>query len=171
MEFYDVVKDRHSVRVFTARPIEEERIERILEAANAAPSAGDLQAYEIFVLRDKTMLASLAKAAYGQAFIARAQLALVFCTNARRSTVKYGARGERLYAIQDASIAATFAMLAIAAEGLATTWIGAFDDDRVAEVIGNPPGLVPVAIIPIGYPGEDPLPTPRRPLSDIVHEL
>jgi nitroreductase len=171
MEFYDLVKERRSVRVFTAQPIGEERVQRILEAANAAPSAGDLQAYEIVVVRDRAALARLAKAAYGQGFIAQAQLALVFCTNAGRSSIKYGTRGERLYAIQDATIAATFAMLAITAEGVATTWVGAFDDERVAEVIGNPPGLAPVAIIPIGYAGEDPPPTPRRPLSDIVHEL
>ena len=76
----------------------------------------------------------------------------------------------RLYSLQDATIACTFAMLAAVAEGLSTVWVGAFDDEKAHRAIGSPAGIQPVAILPIGYPAEAPGQSPRRRLSDLVHE-
>jgi len=117
------------------------------------------------------MRQDLARAAFDQAFIAQAPIVLVFCTNAARSAERYGERGVRLYALQDATIAATFAMLATHDLGLATCWIGAFDDDAVHTVIKAPPQHIPVAMLPIGYPVTNPPARPRRPLADMVHRL
>ena len=94
---------------------------------------------------------------------------MVFCANPARSAAKYRERGTRLYAIQDATIACAFAMLAATALGLGTVWVGAFDDVAVQKVLGTR-DLLPVAILPIGYAAEEPEPTPRRSLSDLVHE-
>jgi nitroreductase len=93
----------------------------------------------------------------------------VFCTNAARSADRYGKRAEHLYAVQDATIACTFAMLAATAQGLATVWVGAFDPDAVSKVVGAPPGIAPVAILPIGRAGETPEAPGRRGLEDLVH--
>jgi nitroreductase len=112
----------------------------------------------------------LARAA-DQSFIAQAPIILVFFANTGRSARKYGSRGRELYALQDATIAATHAMLAAADQGLGTVWIGAFDPAKVTEAVGTPPDWVPVAIIPIGYAAESPLPTPRRPIDELVHDL
>ncbi len=169
MEFFDVVQERHSIRAFRAETIEPDKLQQILQAANQAPSAGNLQGYEIFVVQDAAKKAALAEAALNQEFIADAPVVLVFCTNAARSAQKYGRRGETLYTIQDATIACTFAMLAATAVGLASVWVGAFDTTAVQQIIGAPEGIVPVAILPIGYAAGSPRLTTRRELSDIVH--
>ncbi|MGA2267274.1 MAG: nitroreductase family protein [Bryobacteraceae bacterium] len=168
MELFEVIERRHSVRAFTPRPVEVEKVTRVLEAANAAPSAGNLQGYEIFRVAGKKERTMLARAALDQFFIESAPVVLVFCANPARSAGKYGERGARLYAIQDATIACTFAMLAATALGLGTVWVGAFNDAAVEHVLGTR-NLLPVAILPIGYPAEEPEPAPRRPLSDLVH--
>ncbi|MCE5311060.1 MAG: nitroreductase family protein [Acidobacteriales bacterium] len=168
MDLFDVIKRRRSVRAFTAQPVKAGDLEQILAAANAAPSAGNLQAYEIFLVTQEKQRVLLARAALDQFFIAQAPVVLVFCANQARSAPKYRERGKRLYAIQDATIACTFAMLAATALGFGTVWVGAFDDAAVERVLGRD-DLLPVAILPIGYPGEKPEPTPRRPLADLVH--
>ena len=171
MEFFDAVKSRHSIRAFAATPIDGDKLQAILEAANRAPSAGNLQAYEIYlVTQDRDRLA-LARAALEQWFVARAPVVLVFCAHPGRSARRYGQRGVRLYAIQDATIACAFAMLAATALGLATVWVGAFDDDSVRRAIRAPADTVPVALLPVGYAGEVPETTSRRRLSNLVHEV
>jgi nitroreductase len=149
--------------------VEAEKVLQVLSAANAAPSAGNLQGYEIFrVTRDKQRTA-LARAALDQYFVSQAPVVLVFCANQARSAAKYGERGARLYAVQDATIACAFAVLAATALGLGTVWVGAFDDAAVQRVLDRH-DLLPVAIVPIGYPAEEPEPTARRSLADLVHE-
>jgi nitroreductase len=169
MDFFELIQHRHSVRLFTSQPVEEQKLQAILEAANSAPSAGNLQAYEIYLVTDPARLSLLAGAALDQDFVAQAPVALVFCANPARSARKYGRRGTNLYCLQDATIACTFAHLAAAALGLASVWVGAFDDESVRQAIGVGDNLLPVAILSIGYSGEQPKPTSRRSLSDLVH--
>jgi nitroreductase len=169
MELFQVFSMRRSVRAYQSKKVEDEKLNRILEAANSAPSAGNLQAYGIVVVKDASTRMRLMEAAWGQDFIAQAPVVLVFCTDPNRSSRRYGIRGESLYSLQDATIACTYAMLAAVDLGLATVWVGAFNDDMVAEAIGVSPPVRPVAILPIGYPAEFPAPTPRRSLSDLVH--
>jgi nitroreductase len=171
-DFFATVRHRHSVRHFIQdRAVEPEKIHAILEMACAAPSAGDLQAYQIHVLQAATRRAQLANAAFDQTFIAQAPLSLVFSADPQRSASRYAERGAALYALQDATIAATYAQLAIVAAGLGSTWIGQFDEERVRHVIESAPELRPVAILAVGYPAEFPEPTPRRKMSDIVKHL
>ncbi len=146
-------------------------MEAILEAANRAPSAGNLQAYEIYVVTRRTALRALVHASFGQEFVAETPVVLVFCAHARRSSRKYGRRGTCLYCIQDATIACTYAQLAATTLGLATVWVGAFNDDAVREVIGVDCDLLPVAILPIGYGAEMPAETARRPLPGLVNYI
>jgi nitroreductase len=169
MELRDIITARRSVRAFEGREIEAEKLDKILEAANLAPSAGNLQAYEVYVIRQAAGRAALAKAALDQSFLAGAPVDLVFCTNPERTKWKYGRRGIQLYAIQDATIACTFAMLTAVELGLSSVWVGAFDDDAVRQAIGAPAEITPVAILPLGYPAETPEARPRRLINDLVH--
>ena len=171
MEFFEVIRNRHSIRAFTAQGIEPEKIQAILEAANAAPSAGNLQGYEIFAVTQRDVLLALQRASNEQEFIGQAQIALVFCAHPARSAGKYGERGVNLYCAQDATIACAYAQLAATALGLATVWVGAFNDDGVREAIHVGSDLRPVAILPIGYPGKEPKIRPRRELSELVKWL
>ncbi|NGO39500.1 nitroreductase [Limisphaera ngatamarikiensis] len=169
-DFFALVEDRRSVRAFEARPVEPGLVERVLRAAQRAPSAGNLQAYEVVVVRDPQTIRSLAALCYNQTFIAQAPVVLVFCADPARSAVKYGAKGESLYALQDATIAAAYAELAVAALGLATCWVGAFDESELARRLKLRPGLRPIALFPVGWPAEQPARTPRRPFEEVVHE-
>lgn len=129
-----------------------------------------MQAYEIFLVKDKKKKEELAVAAFEQEFIAEAPLVLVFCANPSRSAWKYGNRGKSLYSIQDATIACTFAMLTATSLGLGCCWVGGFDEKEVKKVLGIK-NLIPVAILSIGYPAEKPYITSRRSLKDLVHEI
>lgn len=171
MDFFKVVENRRAIRGFDGRPVEEEKLRAILEAANAAPSAGNQQAYDIYVVRDVRRRSALSRAAYAQGFVLTAPVSLVFCASPARSDPRYGSRGRDLYSVQDATIACAFAMLAAVAQGLATVWTGAFDPEEVRAVIGEPENSTPVAILPIGYAAAEPEPRVRRPLEELVHEV
>jgi nitroreductase len=171
MDFFELVKARRSVRAFTDKPIEAEKFQQILEAANCAPSAGNLQSYEIYVVRGLEQRQALVRAALNQEFIAQAPVALVFCAHPQRAADRYGARGVNLYSLQDATIACSFAVLAATALGLASVWVGAYDDEDVRQAIGAPEEHIPVAVLPLGYGAEAPPARPRRGLPDLVHEV
>lgn len=171
-DFFETVRHRHSVRRYMDMSVEQEKLHAILEMACAAPSAGDLQAYRILVVQDASKRAALQQAAHDQPFIAEAPVCLVFCSDNPRSAQKYGERGDKLYALQDATIAATYAQLAVVAAGLGSTWVGYFDEDAVKQTLGiAEQGLHPIAMLSIGYPAELPEPTRRRPLNDVVNYL
>ena len=171
MDFFEVVETRQSIRAFQDKPIEPEKLQRILETINRAPSAGNLQGYEVYLVIKRTVLKSLARATSGQDFIAQAALALVFCVHPARSAQKYGQRGSTLYCVQDAAIACAYAQLAVTALGLATVWVGAFDEEAVREAIGVGLDLRPVAFLPIGYAAEKPEMRTRRLIDDLVHRV
>ncbi len=171
MELLDITMRRRSIRAFADRPLEEEKLQRILEIVSLAPSAGNLQAHEIYVVTDRRQKQALAKASLGQEFVAAAPVVLVFCACPERSAGRYGERGRNLYSLQDATIACTYAMLAVTDLGLATVWVGAFGDNAVSCAIGLKADIRPVALLPIGYAAEHPTATSRRSLSDLVHRL
>jgi nitroreductase len=169
MSLFSLIQFRRSVRLFKDIPVEGEKLQKILEACNLAPSAGNLQGYETYVVTSPEQRQGLVMAALGQGFLAQAPVDLVFCANPQRSAVKYGARGRELYSIQDATIACTYAMLAAQELDLTTVWVGAFQEEYVRQAAGIPEDLIPVAILPIGYAAESPRPRPRRKLEDLVH--
>jgi nitroreductase len=170
MDFFETLKARHSIRKYVeGAKVEESSLQTILEACNAAPSAGNLQGYRIIVVRSDDQKSAVAEAAYGQTFITNAGVLLAFVADFSVSAERYGDRAQ-LYAIQDASIAATVACYAATDLGLGTCWIGAFDDDQMAKVLGVPEGSRPVAIIAVGKPDQSPSGRSRRPLDDIARE-
>ncbi len=166
MDYFDLLKKRASIRSYLPKAVEEEKLQKILRAANSAPSAGNLQGYEIIVVKNKNKKKELAKAAWGQSFISEAPLDLVFLQNPHRSGSKYGKRGEELYSLQDATIAAAFAHLASFEVGLGSCWVGAFDEIKVKRVLNT--DLRPVSILVVGYPQGKSTVTKRRKLSDLV---
>jgi nitroreductase len=170
MDYFTVIDTRRSMRKYTDEPIEEEKLQKILESANKAPSAGNLQGYEIYIVRTIEQRKALVKAAWDQEFLAEAPVVLIFCANPERVVEKYQERGSDLYCIQDATIACVFSMLAAKALGLDTVWVGAFVEESVRKAIQIPDNLRPVSILPIGYAGKEPRIRPRRELKDLVHE-
>ncbi len=167
MDFFDVLRARHSIREFSTRNVANTELKKILSAADAAPSAGNLQSYEIVAIRDPERKAALARAAFGQDSIASAPVILVFCADPKSSAAKYADRGADLFCIQDATIAASYAQLSATALGLASVWVGAFDEKAVRNIVG---GLKPICILPVGYAAAKPEITSRRRLDELVHQ-
>lgn len=169
MEFSDVLKTRRSIRFYSNKQVEEQKLTKILEAVNSAPSAGNLQAYEIVIVREPKIKEKLMYAAWGQKFILQAPINLIFFANPEKSAHAYGKRGEELFAIQDATIAASYAQLAAVDLGLGSVWVGSFDDAEVNEITNAPHNLKPVAIIPIGYYERTSTKTPRREIKEFMN--
>jgi nitroreductase len=84
MDFFEVVEKRQSVRKYAAQPIEPDKLNTILQAANRAPSAGNFQAYEIYVVNCAAQQKALTAATFNQDFVGQAPLSLVFCMNPSR---------------------------------------------------------------------------------------
>ena len=169
MDVLDAIKGRRSVREFKPEPVKEADLQKILEAAQWAPSAGHCQPLELVVVRDEAVKQKLVRAALGQSFIAEAPIVLVVCADVARTSSRYGKRGADLYCIQDTAAAVQNIHLAAYALGYATCWIGAFDEGEAADAIKAPANVRPLAIIPVGKPAEKPSAPRRMPLEEIVH--
>jgi nitroreductase len=166
--FLAFLSSRASVRDFPPSPLTEAEIEAILRSARTAPSAGNREAWDVVVVTDGEVREALAGAAFSQTHVREAPCILVVCANYIRSMSRYGERGI-LYAIQDATIACTYMMLAAHAGGLRSCWTGAFDEEEVKEILGLPGHLRPVSLLAVGrgkIPAER---TGRMELSEHVH--
>jgi len=169
MDFWEVVGKRRSIRRFERdRDVPKEAVERLLEAAISAPSAGNMQPWHFFVVRKGETKLGLARAAWGQHFVTEAPVVIVVCADPGRSGRRYGQRGTDLYCLQDTAAATQNILLAAVASGLGACWVGAFDEGAAARALDLPSHLRPVAIVPIGYPAESPYRPARRALREVT---
>lgn len=169
MELRETIFKRRSIRAFRDEEVEEEKLLKVLKDANQAPSAGNLQARDFIVVKDKETKKDIARAALDQDFIGQAPVVIVVCANTMRSAAKYGRRGAELYSILDAALAAQNLMLSCTEEGLGSCYVGAFYEEQIKKLLGIPETLHPIGIIPIGYPDEEPYITDRVSIERIVH--
>jgi nitroreductase len=160
MEVADVIELRRSVRRYLDREVSGGMLKAILHAGQMAPSAGNMQGRDFIVVKDRGVRESICSAALGQRFIAEAPVCIVVCANVARSSSRYGKRGE-LYAVQDSAASAMNMMLMAYDLGLGTCWVGAFNEKAISELLNIPQGVRPVALIPVGHPGESPDVPPR----------
>ena len=170
-DLMDAIRERRCRRRYKPDTIPNPTISRLLEAAQWAPSGGNIQPWHFFVIINETKRQQLSEAALGQRSIVEAPVAIVVCAIPSMSKAKYGERGERLYSLQDTAAAVQNILLAAEGFGLGTCWVGAFEDQKVREVLEINQEMRPVAIIPVGYyldeEKENRVP-PRRALEDIV---
>lgn len=167
------ILERRCVRKFESTPIPSATIGRILEAAQHAPSAGNLQPWEFYVVLSQEHKSKLSEAAFNQNSILEAPVVIAVCANPELCGQRYGARGVELYYLQDTAAAVQNILLAATGYGLGSCWVGAFDEQRVAQVLNLPNSLRPVAMIPLGYALEETAyqVPPRRALDEFVHIL
>lgn len=168
MHLKDAIKLRRSIRSFQNSDVSSDVIEHILSLAIEAPSAGNLQPWRIIILSKKEDKKEVAKIAYNQNFITQAPFAIIIAADTKKCMSVYGVRGRDLYSIQDTSALIENILLIATDCGLGTCWVGAFDEKALAEFLDLPDGIRPVAIIPIGYPAENPPNRGRTPLKDIL---
>ncbi len=170
LDVMEAIRGRRSVRAFKrGTNVSEETVEKLVDAARWAPSAGNIQPWEFVIVRTAEVKKRLAEAAFNQSFLEEAQVVIVVCADENRSSEGYGERGKTLYCIQDTAAAAQNIHLAAFSLGLSTCWVGAFKEEWVSEVLKVPRGLRPVALIPVGYPSEFPSARSRRAADRIVH--
>lgn len=168
MEFSEVISKRRSVRHFNTRlVVTDQDVTALLEAAVAAPSAGNIQPWRFFVVRTPEARERLA-GALAQRWAAAAPVVIVVAVDPRPCAARYKDRGEQLYAIQDTAAAVENILLAAVDRGLASCWIGAFDERAVAEAVGIPSPVSPIAVLPVGYPAEAAGRPARRPLAEVT---
>jgi nitroreductase len=160
MDVYEAIKMRKSVRSYESRDVPDEVLTRILDAARLAPSANNFQEWRFVVVRDAQTRRKIARAACRQTFVGEAPVVLACCAKDSRHVMTCG---QASYPI-DAAIAIDHITLCAAAEGLGTCWIGAFYEDEVKQILGIPPNIRVVALMPLGYP-RDPEPVRKLRLS------
>jgi nitroreductase len=167
-DFFDFLKSRSSVRSYERVPLSEEEIEYILACAGTAPSAGNLESWDVVVVTDEEVRAALSQAAFSQAHVEQAATVFVVCANYVRSMSRYGERGI-LYGLEDAAIACTYMMLGAHAHKLQTCWTGAFDDDEVREILDLPQHIRPIALLAVGRGNPPAVLTGRMAPGEHVH--
>jgi len=166
MEFYDVLKKRRSIRKYKAQPVEKDKLNRILEAARIAPSAKNSQPWHFIVIEDAGVKSAL-KEAYRQDWFTSAPVIICVCGEPAKS---WNRRDGKSYLDVDVAITFEHLILAAAAEGLGTCWIGAFDPAAVKRALNLPDGIEPIAMTPLGYPDEEPRPFARKSMAEIVRK-
>ncbi len=170
MNILEIIKTRRSVREFIDRKIPENAIDVLIEAIRWAPSAGNLQSRKFYFVFNEELRKKLAQAELKQnfaSFITRAPLVVVACADHQLAS-RYGERGIRLYSIQDTAASVQNLLLAAHDLGLGTCWVGAFKEENVKEILNLPDNLVPVAVIPVGYPALTPKAPDRVSRMDAV---
>ena len=170
MNLLDVIMNRRSIRTFKKQELSQKTVEKLLEAARWAPSAGNVQPWEFVIASSQQTKQKLSKAAFGQKNLEEASVVLVVCADEKRAAESYGVRGKKLYCLQDTAAAIQNILLTACSLGLGSCWIGKFKEDAVRKVINAPKEMRPVALIPVGYPNEAPAARSRRPLSEIMHK-
>lgn len=168
MDFSEVMAQRRSVRHYDIkRDVTDADVRALLDAATTAPSAGNIQPWRFTVVRSPESREKLATA-LRQRWATTAPVTIVVSMDPRPCAARYGDRGESLYAIQDTAAAVQNILLTAVDRGLASCWIGIFEEEAVKAALGLPQAFVPVAILPIGYSAESSTRPARRPLAEVA---
>lgn len=149
MEFLELAKKRYSVRAYDNRPVEKEKLDKILAAAHVAPTAANLQPVKLIAVQEKEQLNKLAKTAN----IYHAPLAIIVCADHKKAWVR--PFDQKQTTDIDASILTDHMMLQATELGLGTVWVCYFKPDIVKKEFHLPDNLEPVNILVIGY-GKEP---------------
>ncbi len=168
MDFDKCLKGRRSIRDYKDKKINITDLNKILDAARYAPSAGNLQNYRFIIVEDGEKRKKLAEACLDQEFVAKAPISVVVCDDSEDVVRHYGKRG-KLYAIQNCAVVIQNIMLKANDLGLGSCWVGAFDEDKVRAILKIPDSIRPEAIITIGYSNEKAEMPRRYDLKDLVY--
>ena len=203
MDIIGAIQKRRSIRRWNPKPVEKEKIEKVLEAGRRAPSWGNTQPWRFIVVQDKAKIEEIAKAAGGQPHISAP--VLIVCCGAindlsrkqHRETLAQlrdlgvmdwtdevldnvvlgsevfapyllGESGMTIKVGEQIMIAVAYMTLEAVNQGLGTCWVGAITPKEVHKVMNLPKDIFVHTLLPLGYPGEDPKPRPRKDISKII---
>jgi nitroreductase len=164
MDFLELSKLRYSVRAYRPDPVEDSKLQQVLEAARLAPTAANRQPFQLIVIHTAGRQEEL-KRLYHREWFSQAPLVIGICTLPSTAWVR---RDGKNYADVDATIAMDYLILAAAALGLGTCWVAAFDPAAAREILQLPELVEPIAFTPLGYPADQPIPKKRKSLAELV---
>jgi nitroreductase len=167
MEFADLIQKRYSVRNYQTKPVEDDKLNKVLEAARLAPTAHNFQPFKLIVVKTRGNEENL-KRIYDRKFFVEAPIVICACTLLEEGWTRDDGKN---YAEVDTTIAMDHLILAATELGLGTCWIGKFDLKAAREVLNVPENVLPLVFTPLGYPNDTPRTKQRKSMDDIViHE-
>ena len=164
MEFSELITRRYSVRAYKPDPVEEDKLQEVLEAARLAPTANNQQPFQLIVIHTAGREEDL-KRIYAPGWFVQAPFVVCGCGLSGQGWVR---RDGRSYLDVDLAIAMDHMILAAANAGLGTCWIANFDETAARQVLRLPDDVEPIIFTPLGYPADQPGPKRRQPLTDLV---
>ncbi len=164
MDFSELINTRYSVRAYTPDAVEEDKLQRLLEAALLAPTAANRQPFRLIVIHTAGREEELRRI-YRKDWFVQAPLVIGICGIPAKAWVR---RDGKSYMDVDVAIVMDHLILAAADLGLGTCWVGAFDPSAAREILALPDDVEPIAFTPLGYPADQPRPKKRKTLSELV---
>ena len=164
MELKEAVKKRQAIRDYEDKPVPEDKLLKVLEAARLAPSASNRQPWKFIVVREGKRRQELARATGGQNHVAKAPVVIAAVATMPEYVMRSGVPA---YAV-DLAIAVDHMTLAAADEGLGTCWIGAFSQEEARHILNVPEKYRIVTLLPLGFPKQAGRPKMRKSLDEIV---
>jgi len=178
MELFEAIKSRRSIRKYSGKPVEDEKLQAVLEAVRTAPSWANYQCWRLVVVTDKNTRGQISALSYVESYfapkgyksnpsmkaLADAPVVIVLCADPGQSGVIWGQN----YYLVDAGLAAQNLMLAAKGLGLGTVFVGVYDEDKLKSLLHIPSEIRVVGLFPLGYPVEEKKDGPaRKPLQEI----
>ena len=179
MDTLEAIKTWRSTRKFQDKPVEEEKLEAVLEAVRRAPSWANLQCWKLIVVENGETKRKLSELAFVEAYfaplgyksnpaqkgIAQAPVVIILCADPEKS----GLLWDQHYYMTDAGIASQNLMLAAHAQGLGTVFVGVYEEKEIKTILDIPEEIRVVGLFPLGYPVEEGETRPRKALGEIVY--
>jgi nitroreductase len=165
MDFFELIQNRYSVRAYRPDPIEDEKLEKLLEAARLAPTAANRQPFQLIVVRTEGRKEELQRI-YRREWFVQAPIIICACAVGDEGWVR--SEDKKRYRDVDIAIVMDHLILAATALGLGTCWIAAFNPTVAREVLALPDNVEPIIFTPLGYPADKPEPKERKSLSQLV---
>lgn len=163
MTVMEAIQARYSVRQYADKPIEPEKIEKIMEAGRLAPTASNQQLCKHIVVTDKELIRQMVSACEDQKWIETAPAVLVECASCDRTMIcGQSARS------MDCAIAMSYMTLEAVELGLQSCWLGWFSPEKVRALLNIPDDYVVVAVAPIGYPAKEGHRSSKKATEEVV---
>lgn len=166
MDFLEIVQKRYSVRAYKPDPVEDEKLNRILEIVRLAPTAANRQPFHVIVIHTQGREEELKHIHHRNWFVS-APVLICICTQPDKAWVR-GLDGKN-YADVDAAIIMDHLILAATELGLGACWVAAFNPEQARQVLCLPDEVNPVLFASLGYAADEPEAKERKPLSQLVH--
>lgn len=165
MNFFELVQKRYSVRAYKPDPVEDKKLEQILEAARLAPTAANKQPFQLIVVHTEGREEELQRI-YRRDWFVEAPIIICACVVGDEGWVR--SEDKRRYRDVDIAIVMDHLILAATDLGLGTCWIAAFDGVAAREILALPDNVEPIIFTPLGYPADELGPKERKALSELV---